>query len=103
MKLMTVMKKTVDCVRLRSSKIAFKRKISQDFVTFLCSLLWNQLCSLLYTFQRYSEFGCYWALQLSQRTISVCHMPASCSVATAFSLLEKTTSSVSLASWEGDR
>jgi len=51
MKLMTVMKKTVDCVRLRSSKIAFKRKISQDFVTFLCSLLWNQLCSLLYTFK----------------------------------------------------
>jgi hypothetical protein len=42
-------------------------------------------------------------LQLSQRTISVCHMPASCSVATAFNLLEKTTSSVNLASWEGDR
>ena len=103
MKLMTVMKKTVDRVRLRLSKIAFKRKIRQNFVTFLYTLLWNQLCSLLYTSQRYSEFGYYWALQISQSTISVCHMPASCSVATAFSLLEKTTSSVSLASWEGDR
>ena len=103
MKLMTVMKKTVDCVRLRSSKIAFKRKISQNFVTFLYTLLWNQLCSLTYTFQRYLEFGRYWALQPSQRTISTCHVPVSCSVATAFDLLEKTTSSVNLASWEGDR
>ena len=89
MKLMTVMKKTVGCVRLRSSKIAFKRKISQNFVTFLYTLLWNQLCSLTYTFQRYLEFGRYWALQPSQRTISICHILVSCSVATAFNLLEK--------------
>ena len=95
---MTVMKETVDCVRLRSSKIAFKRKISQDFVTFLYALLWNQLCSLLSMFQRYSECGRYWALQPSLHTICVCHMPAACSVTTAFNLLEKATSSVDLAS-----
>ena len=42
--------KRVDRVRLRSSKTAFKRKISQDSVTFLNFLLWNQLCSLSTTF-----------------------------------------------------
>ena len=103
MKLMTVMKKTVDRVRLRLSKIAFKRKISQNFVTFPYTLLWNQLCSLPYTFQRYLEFGRYWALQPSQRTISICHITVSCVVATAFDLLEKTITSVNLASWEVDR
>ena len=103
MKLMTVMKKTVDCVRLRLSKIAFKRKISQNFVTFLYTLLWNQLCSLPYTFQRYLEFGHYWALQPSQRKISICHITVSYAVATAFNLLEKTITSVNLASWEVDR
>ena len=87
MKLMTVMKKTVDCVRLRLSKIAFKRKISQNFVTFLYTLLWNQLCSLTYTFQRYLEFGRYWALQPSQRTISICHILVSCSVAVSYTHL----------------
>ena len=54
-------------------------------------------------FQRYSECGRYWALQPSLHKIYVCHMPAACSVTTAFNLFEKTTSSVDLASWEGDR